>query len=890
MRAETALLSVERYQQPAAPPAPPVERCGWPRAVLYAHLMLSPLLFLRLTGDAFELPKAGLLVLVVIAEVAMALTALALRLSWSRDGAHALLRRARPGALRAVAAAAARDPLATGIVLFVASAALSTATSNSPRVSLVGTPYSRAGLVTIVAYAALFFLTRWLFPRPADAVRLLLAPMVAAALVSAYAIVQVLNLDPLVPPAPPGQITRPFSTLGNANFLGAYLVIVLPLAAYFAHRAARDRRWGLTAAFAVIGALCATALVLSLTRASWLAAILSVLALAVGWWRAGARRSGRALVAVILGAAVVLGGLALASQRGQVILDVLRARAAVLTIDNQRHKLWRTSFAVFLEAPIVGVGPDTFHFGYDRQRTTDDFVTAWNTTFFKAHNDVLQVLATQGLVGLAALVVIVVGLVRAAHQAWRRGTPEDRTLHVALIASAIGFAFQLLLTFVVAGAGTLFVTVLALIASGARRTDSAAPVRAPRDDIWMGGAIGVAALLFLVACGFNINRAEALDSREALAVVGLLAVLVAAAASAMEFQRGERVSRSEPSIAGLAVPPPRPLVHRAATTISVLAIWAAAAMIAYGVVVRHYVASAIAEKGFQATEIRGALEHFERAVALDGGHDQHWVYLGQTYELLAQRTTSPLERQIAWRRARQAFAEAVRLVPVESHHHIRLGRILASTPGPERVTAYASFDEGIRLNPANAYFYMTAASAALEMGSRFRARQYAQTALGLYPDFGLALLQLGHIARLDGRLPEAESLLRHALRVAWSGAEAALLVNAFEELAEIFIKQDRPEDALALARYQMTGVDEPFRHGFLVKVLERLGKSREAADEARKLLDRHPGYEPARLALQRLAPHAAASLGPDASAPSPGSEPRPRFDRQPSPDYPGALR
>jgi O-antigen ligase/tetratricopeptide (TPR) repeat protein len=870
----------------------PVRRT-WPRAVLCAHLVLSPLVFLRLTGDSFEQPKAGLLVIAVIAVFAMALASRALRMSWSPGGVAARL--GRPG-LRAVGAlvATGRDPLVAGVWLFVASAAVSTAVSTSPRTSLVGTPYSRAGLLTIAAYAGLFLVTRWLFPRPADAARLLLAPVVAAALVSAYAIVQALNLDPLVARLPAGELERPFSTMGNPNFLGAFEVAVLPLAAYFAHRSARDRRWLLTAVFLGTGVLCAIALALSLTRASWLAGIPATLVLLVGWWRAGARRSARVLVVMILGAALMLGGLGIGWERGQALVDALRARAAVLTVDNQRQKLWSTSLAVFLEAPVLGVGPDTFHFGYDRKRTAEDFVTAWNTTFFKAHNDVIQVMATQGLVGLAALAVVVTGLVRAAYRAWRRGSPEDRALLVALVASAVGFCLQLLLSFVVAGAGTLFVTVVALISTGAGGAAAGAPARpAARDGAWLGRGIIAAALLFLAICGVNSNRAEPLEPRESLAVLGLLAVLLVAVASAIQFRRGERGARLEPPTVPELLASPRPLTQRLVAAAAVTVIWAAAAGTAYLVVVRHYVASAFAENGFRATEMQEALERFERAVALDGGHDQHWALLGSAYELLAQRTTSGLERHIAWRRARQAFEEAVRLVPAESHHHIRLGRVLARAGGPDRVRAYASFDEGIRLNPANVYFYLTASSAALEMGSRFRARQYAARAVELYPEFGLALLQLGHIERLDGRLADAEALVRRAVEAPWSGAESAVRVNALEELAEIMITRGRPEEALALARQDAQAApDEPGRHGLLVTLLERLGRTAEALEENRRLLQRHPEYEPARQAMQRLARFAALSASdrPPVEKRSPVADPGPRYDRRPSPDYPGALR
>ena len=91
----------------------------------------------------------------------------------------------------------------------------------SPRTSLFGAPGSSAGLLTVLAYAALFFATRVLVRTDDQARRLLLAPAVAAALASGYACVQALGADPLVweQVANVGSWRRPFATLGHATFL-----------------------------------------------------------------------------------------------------------------------------------------------------------------------------------------------------------------------------------------------------------------------------------------------------------------------------------------------------------------------------------------------------------------------------------------------------------------------------------------------------------------------------------------------------------------------------------------------------------------------------------------------------------------------------------------------
>src|SRR5690349_7251192 len=84
---------------------------GLGRGVLLVHLVLSPLVFSRLTTEAFESNKVALLLL---AALALAGLGLWVGVSWLL-AAPPDERRAAP---RRLAAAVVRDPLALGFVLF----------------------------------------------------------------------------------------------------------------------------------------------------------------------------------------------------------------------------------------------------------------------------------------------------------------------------------------------------------------------------------------------------------------------------------------------------------------------------------------------------------------------------------------------------------------------------------------------------------------------------------------------------------------------------------------------------------------------------------------------------------------------------------------------------
>src|SRR5262249_46318921 len=138
-----------------------------------------------------------------------------------------------------------RSGIALSVLAFWFSALLSTLYSCSPRTSCFGAHESFAGLVTITAYAILFFGTRTLFRSSDEASWLLVAPMVGGPLAAAYAVLQVLRVDPIhwAGVSPLAAYVRPFASLGHPNQLAAYLAMAFPLVVYFSWRAARGRQW-----------------------------------------------------------------------------------------------------------------------------------------------------------------------------------------------------------------------------------------------------------------------------------------------------------------------------------------------------------------------------------------------------------------------------------------------------------------------------------------------------------------------------------------------------------------------------------------------------------------------------------------------------------------------
>jgi len=161
------------------------------RALLLIHLVLSPLVFSRFTVEPFESNKLAALLTTAILLGALGLCVLAGR--WLSPSSGATFWTEAPRRL----AGLAREPVGLGFLLFLFSAIVSTVSSVSPQTSFQGAHESPAGLLTVLGYTVVFFATRALCCSPDDGRRLLLAPVIGAAVASAYAAVQVVGADPL---------------------------------------------------------------------------------------------------------------------------------------------------------------------------------------------------------------------------------------------------------------------------------------------------------------------------------------------------------------------------------------------------------------------------------------------------------------------------------------------------------------------------------------------------------------------------------------------------------------------------------------------------------------------------------------------------------------------
>jgi O-antigen ligase len=359
-----------------------------------------PAVFTRTTAEAFMVPKVTLLWLCVLVSVVAAA-------GWS-------IAARRPPAPRMRALL----PLA-GLLAWTA---LATATSTSPRTSLVG-QYGRydglLGLVVGIVLVVLVVGHTWRDPRRLD--RLALAIVVGAVAGVGYVTVQQLGLDPIHWLTEEGlPIPNPYGLLGNSNFSGAHLGIAVPLVLALGRRterpALRVAAWGLAGWFGL--GILATG-----TRGGLLAA-------AGGTAAMGLLAPGllpRAVRWGAVAATVVAAGLLVAAAAVNTIPGSdLRGAPKLFASDSlaDRQDIWGAAAGMIAEHPLVGVGPDAFglHFS-DHVHPRAAEAAPLNAD--EAHDIFVDRAATAGLPA-AALYLAFLGVVGTAAWRARRTVPDDQ--------------------------------------------------------------------------------------------------------------------------------------------------------------------------------------------------------------------------------------------------------------------------------------------------------------------------------------------------------------------------------------------------------------------------------------------------------------------------------
>lgn len=290
------------------------------------------------------------------------------------------------------------------LLLFLAGQVLSFAFSIDKHTSFWGY-YSRfnGGLLSIISYLLLYwtFVSNMTAENTKKVIRWLLT---SALIVSAYGIAEHFGID--------DQLwvqdvkNRVFSTLGQPNWLAAFLVALIPLTWN------KNQPW-----FFVIFYLC---LLFTKSRSGFLGFGAAYLVYSgLGFWQT--RKINRSFVfnsLIIVFLSLLIGTPFTSSLRPHQsspppTTPAVEQPLLISESGDIRKVVWKGALEIFKHHPLLGTGPETFAYSYYwyRPREHND-LSEWDFLYNKAHNEYLNLAATTGIIGLSSYLLLIITFIR----------------------------------------------------------------------------------------------------------------------------------------------------------------------------------------------------------------------------------------------------------------------------------------------------------------------------------------------------------------------------------------------------------------------------------------------------------------------------------------------
>ncbi len=324
-----------------------------------------------------------------------------------------------------------RTPLDIPIALYLVSHLLSTVFSIDPHVSIWGY-YSRfhEGLLATISYLALYYAAVSNLTRQ-HVIKILTVSFVSAAIVAIYGTLEHFGhsvscllitgnfgVDCWVQDVK----TRVFATLGQPNWMAAYLDILILLSLGLIEKGQSLKRSDLFKIHPLLlPALLFAGLLFTKSRSGLLGQAAGLAVFSLFQWSSWQRFWKVGAVFLLL---IVAFGLPLAQTEKYSLENLLSPKSSataspaapnpgyldvgISESGDIRKVVWTGAFKIWQRYPLLGSGVETFAYAYYKDRPVEhNMLSEWDFLYNKAHNEYLNLLATTGTFGFLAYLSIV---------------------------------------------------------------------------------------------------------------------------------------------------------------------------------------------------------------------------------------------------------------------------------------------------------------------------------------------------------------------------------------------------------------------------------------------------------------------------------------------------
>lgn len=329
-----------------------------------------------------------------------------------------------------------RDLFLWGFMAFTVASGIAAAFSSARNRSMFG-DFERMGGVWALLHFLMYYAMLRVFFGEREWKQFLKLSVGVSAIVALFAVVQY-QVSFSGTPYAGTFYSAVHSTVGNPGMLGMYLFFGVAFAAYLALTAQTRTAQVI---FSAIALLDLYGIVLSQNRTTLLGVVAALGVGALVYSVTGTRRRGLVLGIMLGVAALFSTALAIAIKApGSAVAQQLPGifnRAAQTTMagpDAIRFLQWRAAVEGFADHPIVGYGPENFHLAWSAHFQPALYGKITEERIDRAHNAVLEVLTTTGLIGILSFLTMWGALFYAVWRAGKEGrlTPGSVSYFLAM--------------------------------------------------------------------------------------------------------------------------------------------------------------------------------------------------------------------------------------------------------------------------------------------------------------------------------------------------------------------------------------------------------------------------------------------------------------------------
>lgn len=282
---------------------------------------------------------------------------------------------------------------------------LTTFTSIHWQTALFGKYRRFEGLLAFVNYAFAFFMVTQFADRASRIRTLARTLFFSGAIVSLYGVMQYIGIDPIRWGNLPFEANRAFSTYGNPDMLGGFLIFPLVMSLALA---LSETRLAMRVTYWVGFLLAVFAWIVAFTRGAWIGGAVGLTIFIVIAVRNRVKLTGTDIG--FLGAiGVMAAGLVVASLNAtSAVMNVwLRLQSIFDSNDGSsktRFQIWQAAIDAIKDRPIFGFGADTFRLVFPKYKLAEYVGDAgYLSVADNVHNYPLQITAALGIPGFLLL-------------------------------------------------------------------------------------------------------------------------------------------------------------------------------------------------------------------------------------------------------------------------------------------------------------------------------------------------------------------------------------------------------------------------------------------------------------------------------------------------------